>query len=62
VETPTGETVPVPGTNNEAERSLRHSATARDTGRSCFTKLLTTLRTAPPSHSVLDRLFPEPSG
>jgi hypothetical protein len=33
VATPTGETVPVAGTNNEAERTLRKPATARDTGR-----------------------------
>jgi transposase len=30
---PNGETKPVAGTNNEAERTLRGSATARDTGR-----------------------------
>ena len=33
VKTPRGETVPVPGTNNEAERTLRSPAQARDTGR-----------------------------
>lgn len=33
VETPRGETRPVPGTNNEAEQGLRNPATARDTGR-----------------------------
>ena len=33
VELPTGETVPVAGTNNEAERTLRNPAQARDTGR-----------------------------
>jgi len=33
VATPTGETVPVAGTNNEAERTLRAPATARKTGR-----------------------------
>lgn len=33
VRTPTGEAVPVAGTNNEAERTLRNPATARDTGR-----------------------------
>jgi hypothetical protein len=33
VTTPTGEAVPVAGTNNEAERTLRNPATARDTGR-----------------------------
>lgn len=33
VTTPTGEVVPVAGTNNDAERSLRNPAQARDTGR-----------------------------
>lgn len=33
VTTPAGETQPVSGTNNEAERTLRSSATARKTGR-----------------------------
>ena len=33
VKTPTGEEVPVAGTNNEAERTLRSPAQARDTGR-----------------------------
>ena len=33
VTTPQGETLPVAGTNNEAERTLRSSATARKTGR-----------------------------
>lgn len=33
VQTPRGETVSVPGTNNEAERTLRSPAQARDTGR-----------------------------
>jgi len=33
VEKPNGEIVPVPGTNNEAERTLRSPAQARDTGR-----------------------------
>ena len=33
VETPRGETSPVPGTNNPAEQSLRNPASARDTGR-----------------------------
>ncbi len=33
VATPTGETAPVAGTNNEAERTLRSPATARATGR-----------------------------
>lgn len=33
VETPRGETMSVPGTNNESERTLRSPAQARDTGR-----------------------------
>lgn len=33
VQTPRGETSPVPGTNNPAEQALRKPATARDTGR-----------------------------
>jgi hypothetical protein len=33
VQTPTGEAVPVAGTNNEAERTLRGAAQARKTGR-----------------------------
>ena len=33
VETPRGETIPVPGTNNPAEQVLRGPAQARDTGR-----------------------------
>jgi len=33
VETPLGETKPVPGTNNTAEQGLRNPAMARDTGR-----------------------------
>jgi transposase len=33
VEKPNGETLPVAGTNNEAERTLRSPAQARDTGR-----------------------------
>lgn len=33
VEQPNGNTVPVPGTNNEAERSLRNTAQARKMGR-----------------------------
>ena len=33
VETPRGDTMPVSGTNNEAERTLRGPAQARDTGR-----------------------------
>lgn len=37
VELPTGETVPASGTNNEAERTLRNPAQARDTGRTTKT-------------------------
>ena len=37
VETPTGEVVPVAGTNNEAERTLRSPAMSRDTGRTSKT-------------------------
>lgn len=33
VESPTGKVAPVAGTNNEAERTLRNPASARDTGR-----------------------------
>lgn len=33
VTTPTGQSIPVAGTNNEAERTLRNPATARSTGR-----------------------------
>ena len=106
VKTPTGEIVPVSGTNNEAERTLWNPAGARDTGRtnktlagarrrtihvsvleslrcylpkftltnviaevqcwrdtgqSCFAKLLKTLRLTCPEHSMLDRLYPAPA-
>lgn len=37
VETPSGETVPVSGTNNEAERTRRSAAEARKTGRTSKT-------------------------
>ena len=37
VQTPSGETLPVSGTNNEAERTLRGPAQARDTGRTSKT-------------------------
>ena len=37
VETPTGEVVPVAGTNNEGERTLRSAAEARKTGRTSKT-------------------------
>jgi hypothetical protein len=37
VERPSGETTPVAGTNNEAERTLRSPAQARDTGRASKT-------------------------
>jgi hypothetical protein len=33
VTTPSGQTMPVAGTNDEAERTLRNPASARDTGR-----------------------------
>jgi hypothetical protein len=33
VETPRGETIPVPGTNTPAEQALRNPALARETGR-----------------------------
>lgn len=107
VTTPTGAEAPVAGTNNEAERTLRNSAKARDTGRtnktpsgtrrrtihvsvleslrcylreytlssvigevqqwlatgkSCFARLLDKLGLQHPTHSVLDTLFPAPSG
>jgi transposase len=107
VTTPTGETVLVAGTNNEAERTLRNPATARDTGRtnktlagarrrtihvsvleslrcylakftlnsviaevqrwldtgrSCFARMLKKLRLPSPERSVLDVLYPAPSG
>lgn len=107
VKLPKGETMPVGGTNNEAERTLRSAAEARKTGRtsktpsgarrrtvivsvleslrqqlptftlssviaevnrwaatgqSCFAKLIKKLKLPPPSESVLDALFPKPSG
>ena len=37
IETPAGATVPVAGTNNEAERALRGAAEARKTGRTSKT-------------------------
>jgi len=37
VQTPAGETLTVPGTNNESERTLRGPAQARDTGRTSKT-------------------------
>ena len=100
-------TGPIDATNNEAERTLRNPAQARqtgrtsktsagarrtsilasvleslrlyvpryrlssvlaeiqrwqETGRSCFQALLEKLRIAPPEHSVLDRVLPQPSG
>jgi transposase len=107
VTTPAGQTVPVAGTNNEAERTLRNPATARDTGRtnktlagarrrtihvsvleslrcylaeftlssviaevqrwldtghSCFAQMLKELHLPSPERSVLDALYPAPSG
>ncbi|MFQ6049412.1 MAG: hypothetical protein ACE5K7_08610, partial [Phycisphaerae bacterium] len=38
VETPSGQTMPVAGTNNEAERTLRSVAQARKTGRTSKTR------------------------
>ena len=37
VEQPNGESLPVSGTNNESERTLRSAAQARDTGRTSKT-------------------------
>jgi len=107
VTTPSGITQPVAGTNNEAERTLREPARARDTGRtnktprgarrrtvnvsvleslrqqlasftlstliaevsrwyetgeSCFARLLKTCKLSPPDKSLLNLLFPKPSG
>jgi hypothetical protein len=107
VTTPAGVTVPVAGTNNEAERTLRNPGTARDTGRtnktmvgarrrtihssvleslrcylpqftlstviaevqhwldsgrSCFARLLQKLRIPARDKSILDTIYPEPSG
>jgi transposase len=107
VKTPKGETVPVAGTNNESERTLRSPAQARDTGRtnktlrgarrrtvivsvleslrqylptytlssvideirrwsvtgrSCFSKLASKLRLKLPDRTVLDLIYPKPSG
>lgn len=45
VTTPTGDRVPVAGTNNEAERTLRNPATARDIGRTNKTPAGTRRRT-----------------
>lgn len=54
VTTPTGEAVPVAGTNNEAERTLRNPATARDTGRT--NKTMTGARRRTIHTSVLESL------
>jgi hypothetical protein len=107
VEQLNGETTPVSGTNNEAERTLRGAAEARKTGRtsktangarrqtilasvleslrlhlptftlqgvineverwseagcSCFTALMNKLKLQPPQQSLLELLFPAPSG
>jgi transposase len=104
---PNGETKAVSGTNNEAERTLRGSARARDTGRtnktangarrqtilasvleslrlylptftlpsvveevkrwsevgwSCFTALVQKLKLQLPQQSILESIFPTPSG
>jgi transposase len=106
-EQPNGTTKPVDGTNNEAERTLRGVAQARQTGRtsktidgarrqtiltsvlqslrlylptftlstvlaelkrwwatgrSCFAELLEKLEFTPPEQSVVDLVFPGPSG
>lgn len=106
-EQPNGTTKPVDGTNNEAERTLRGAAQARQTGRtskttngarrqtiltsvlqslrlylptftlssvlaelkrwwatgrSCFAELLEKLALTPPEQSVVDLIFPGPSG
>ncbi len=52
VETPTGDVVPVAGTNNEAERTLRSPAMSRDTGRT--SKTLRGARRQTILHSVLE--------
>jgi transposase len=107
VEQVDGTTKPVDGTNNEAERTLRGPAQARETGRtnktsngarrqtivtsvleslrlylptftlssvlaemerwwavgrSCFAELLDKLKLAPPEQTVIDQVFPSPSG
>lgn len=107
VTTPSGVTLPISGTNNEAERTLREPARARDTGRttktvrgarrrtvnvsvleslrqqlstftlstvinevrrwcetgqSCFARLLKKCKLTAPTPSLLDLLFPSPSG
>jgi len=107
VEQLSGETTPVSGTNNEAERTLRGAAEARKTGRtnktangarrrtilasvleslrlhlptftlpsviaevmrwsevgcSCFTALMKQLKLQLPRQSLLEQLFPTPSG
>ena len=104
---PNGQTQPVSGTNNEAERTLRNPSEARKTGRtnksfvgarcrtiltsvleslrlylpkftlatviaevqrwatqgrSCFAKHLEQLKIPPPEESILDGLYPQPSG
>jgi transposase len=107
VTTPSGATMQASGTNNEAERTLRNPAGARDTGRttktpcgarrrtvnvsvleslrqhlvtftlstviaevrqwqetgvSCFARLLKKCKLTPTTPSLLDLLFPKPSG
>lgn len=107
VKQPNGETKPVGGTNNEAERGMRPPAEARKTGRtsktlagarrqtiltsvleslrlylkaftlanviaeverwsqqgkSAFEQLMAKLKIRPPDASILDQIFPKPSG
>lgn len=54
VQTPAGETLPVAGTNNEAERTLRGPAQARDTG--CTSKTVRGARRRTVIVSVLESL------
>ncbi len=54
VETPTGDVVPVAGTNNEAERTLRSPAMSRKTGRT--SKTLRGARRQTVLHSVLESI------
>jgi len=54
VTTPSGKTLPIPGTNNEVERTLRNPAGARDTGRT--TKTVRGARRRTVNVSVLESL------
>ena len=54
VETPSGEAVPVAGTNNESERALRSPAMSRNTGRT--SKTLRGARRQTILHSVLESI------